>query len=90
MGGIVHHSHDTRVAGAMGTAEDFTLLAFHTMAEDSAATEATGGCEGMGGALEGIKVIRRAIHRDIERIAVGISAAVTGLHRDEGVGYDGC
>lgn len=64
----------------MGAAVDFPLLALGPVSEDTAPALAAGRGEGVGGAFERIEMIGRTVHRDFERIAIGISATVACFH----------
>lgn len=66
MGGIIDYTFDTGMPGAMGAAVDVAVLALRSVPEDTATAFATGRCERMGGAFEGIEMIPRSIHRDLE------------------------
>src|SRR5690606_12680613 len=77
VGGIVHHTLDAALAGAMGAAVDITTFSFHAVTEDPATALAAGRRESMNGAFKGIKVIAYAVHGDFEGVTVDITAAVT-------------
>lgn len=66
VGGIINNAFDARVTGAVGAAVNFTFLPFHAVSENAASATLAGGREAVNGALERIKVISRAVHRDFE------------------------
>jgi len=66
MGGIIDNAFDPRVTGAVGAAVNFTFLTFHAVTENAASATLASGREAASGALERIKVISRAVHRDFE------------------------
>lgn len=66
MGGIVYNTLDTGMPRAMGAAVDITLLALRSVPEDAATAFATARRERMGGAFEGIEMVGRSVHRDLE------------------------
>lgn len=80
MGSIVDDSFHPGLSGAMGAAVYFTALPLGPVSEDTATASTADGCESVSGALEGIKMIGGSVHRDLERISIGVSAAVTCFH----------
>ena len=69
------------LAGAVGTAENQSIVRLRPMADDSATTVSADWRELLNGTLEGVEIQRfAATGDDLERLVIVVSASGTGFH----------